>query len=363
MASGGDGGTDGGQYTMYVEEVGSDEEAAEAGADAGPKVQCSRVGLSGAAPRARGGAALVLVGESLVTLGGATRAQQHFQSAHRLGTWEGATWELLVASGPSSAARSGVTAVAHEGRVWTFGGVDMTSGQSHGDVHMLDLTASPKPVWAVVETCGAEPPVRNSHSAVVIGGEMVVFGGANGEGPLGDALCLDLSSRAWRTAPVAGGEVPGPREMHAACATGGASPSMFVVGGRQGDGTICSDLWQLQAPVVDEDWSWRRLADHDEAICACALEALGDGRLLLFGGWDGGISISRTSSIYNSSDNTWCTELGVEPAPPSRFAHASALAADGRSVYIFGGINVEQDLDDLLLLVPPPPAGAPPEPA
>lgn len=359
MAAGG--GDDGGAYTMYVEEVNSDEEAAAAGADAGPKVACSRIGLSGAAPRARGGAALVLAGDTLIALGGATRTQQHFQGVHRVGVWEGATWEVVTTNGPSAAARSGMSVVAHDGRLWTFGGIEMSTGQCHGDVHVLDLTASPKPKWTVIETSGVEPARRNSHSAVIMNEEMVVFGGANDEGPLGDVLCFDFASSVWRAAPLGGGDAPTAREMHAACATGGESPAMFMVGGRQGDGTICSDLWRLQAAPGAEEWAWHHHADHDEAICACALEALVDGRLLLFGGWDGCMSISSTASTYNSIDDTWCIELGCEPSPPSRFAHASALAADGRSIYVFGGINVDQDQDDLLLLTPPPPAGAPPE--
>lgn len=342
-----------GEYTLYLEPVDGPDGAPAA--DTGPEVKCDFVGSSSSAPQARGGAALCIVDGAALVFGGASRTQEYFESVHRIGVAGGAgSWEVVDVQGDLPSPRGGLSLVVHAGSVWAYGGSNMALEKCYGDLHVLHLSASPRPTWHLVETKGDVPAERNSHAAVEVNNEMVVFGGANEEGTLADVACLNFEALEWRKAVVGESAGPSAREMHAACASSGY---MFVSGGRQVDGAVCCDLWALQ--MAGEAWTWSRRSDPEEMSCAHILEALAGGRLFLFGGWNGGSCILNSASIYDVAEDTW-TPMPVAPPPAERFAHASAASPDGTSVFVFGGINFLQDHADLMRLTPPLPPGAKP---
>lgn len=101
----------------------------------------------------------------------------------------------LVTSGTAPAARSGHTANVVDGKLIVFGG--STAGGYANDVHVLDLLTW---VWTLQATTGTVPCARGRHTANIVAGKIIVFGGADSCGNIRNnhVRVLDPSTWAWR---------------------------------------------------------------------------------------------------------------------------------------------------------------------
>jgi len=139
--------------------------------------------------------------------------------------------ECVWVAAPGESRRRGASCVAYKGALWQFGGVDL-EGTVYNTVHRW----TPEEGFQAVEPRGEAPPARWTHTAVVHGSAMFVFGGFYGYGGAGatgrynDLWRLDLERLAWtRVAPGAGsGPPPSVRSHHAAAVLG---DRMYIFGG------------------------------------------------------------------------------------------------------------------------------------
>ena len=116
---------------------------------------------------------------------------------------------------------------------------------------------------------------------------------------------------------------------------------IYVPGGRQPDGKPANFL-----EVLDPRHnSWENKASLPVAVSAYALAAL-DGKLYLFGGWDGTQYLASVYE-YDPSQDTW-----QERAPMStQRAWAAATALNGK-IYVMGGYDGQKALADNLAYYP-----------
>jgi hypothetical protein len=143
------------------------------------------------------------------------------------------------------------------------------------------------PRWERLAQRGAAPLARSSHSAVLLGRSLLVFGGEHTPRTPIDATlhAYDLDTGAW-TAHAPGAEAPAPRLGHAAAAAGGV---LYVFGGREGvdQKSPLGDLWAWRPEA-----GWARVAQPagapwPQARSYAALAAAPGGaaaELFLFGG-------------------------------------------------------------------------------
>jgi len=165
---------------------------------------------------------------------------------------------------------------------------------------------------------------------------VAVFGGADGERTYGAVHFYDPERGEW-SAPAGGGRGPRAREMHVMEAIGG---EIYVSGGRHTEtGEVLDDLWIY---TVAED-SWREAAAPGEARCCAASCAL-NGRLLIFGGFNGVDSIYDTLLAYSPSSKSW-TAVDIDGAPSGRFGCAGA--AMGEKMVVFGGSQPGGEVADV----------------
>lgn len=94
--------------------------------------------------------------------------------------------------------------------------------------------------WSKVATTGEKPGPRDSHSAVLVGHKMIVFGGTNGFKKVNDIHILDLFTKEW-VSPKCEGTPPSPRESHTATLVGGERLVVFG-GSGEGDANYLNDL-------------------------------------------------------------------------------------------------------------------------
>ena len=256
-----------------------------------------------------------------------------------------AVWER-VPTAASPPARFGHSSVTHEGTKYVFGGE--RNARLQNDLWAFDLAAEE---WRHVLPGGAKlPEARVGHSAVAVGGKMVVLGGRGASGhPLKDAWEFDFEDESWEL--VANTTAAGARMGHTATLVAG---SVYVLGGEgpgaesavflrcdEGDATgSCVDVTHgcPESPSTS-----KVLADFGLAggISGHAAEGKG-GQLFVLGGSDprtGELSPGGASGggVY-SFDADACSWEAAFAGPDSDFAaegHSASMGDEG--LMVFGG--------------------------
>jgi len=137
--------------------------------------------------------------------------------------------------------------VLDSNRLYLFGGYDGTHRLN--DLHILDLTSLKwhQPRSAAI---GA-PPGRAGHSASIVNGEMIIYGGEDDRHwPFKDMYVLQLATLTWRKVAQYG-LVPPARAYHT---TTVIDNKLYVFGGTDGKSRRMDDLSILDT----ETWTWSR---------------------------------------------------------------------------------------------------------
>lgn len=200
---------------------------------------------------------------------------------------------------------------------------------------------------------------------------MLVHGGSSPEFGASDELFLlhipvHNGEKALRWEKLSsGGEAPEARELH--CALLQSDSTICFAGGRNFDGKVCTDMAILDV----ESWTWQLVPMCEWNRCSLAAGVI-DGELISFGGWDGG-RICGDCCRYSDEEESWiqvtlgeCNdgEQATEPAVsevPERFGHCGATVTmqeppqaiaktQSQGLLIFGGMNAQSDLNDLVLV-------------
>lgn len=156
-----------------------------------------------------------------------------------------------------------------------------------------------------------------------IGGEVASGAGPSSGQITGDMLRYDIDAAVW--VPLTAKPTP-VTDVRAAVIGG----RIYVPGGRLTDGKI-GDVLEVYDPRRDR---WSMLARLPAPRSGYALAAV-EGKLYLFGGWDG-TTFRAEVWQYSPDGDTWRTQT---PMPTAR-AYAAAALVD-RSVYVAGGEGAE----------------------
>jgi len=149
-------------------------------------------------------------------------------------------WSSVPVKGAVPRARYRTSAVAYKNRMLVVGGHD---GAKHlNDFYQLNFDTLD---WCLVETNSqASPSSRDSHSAVICGDSMYLFGGSTGSAR-NDLYAFNLTTSQWhevRPASSNKGNVPCPRFCHS-CEV--YDNSLYVFGGYDGQQRL-NDFWQFK---------------------------------------------------------------------------------------------------------------------
>jgi hypothetical protein len=220
----------------------------------------------------------------------------------------------------------------------------VTSGKNNSNNNSLSQNAAGLGglVGGSIMVSGTPPPGRNGHTATLASdgeddGRIIIIGGWLGSGPLAahDMHVLDVSggptNLRWYQ-PAVKGTPPGPCNMHSADYVP-ARREVFVFRGGNGREYL-NDLHALHV----DTYEWRKVettgeapqqrANHSSAL----LEETSE--LFIFGGWNGK---ERLNDVYilNTDTLTWtCPHVsGVLPHPRA----GMTLTALGGRLFLFGG--------------------------
>lgn len=385
---------------LYFEEI-TDEEGSSI-----MRLTCETSVLQSALFAGGGGSSLALLNDRAYVFGGCNR---NGSCSSALTCFDLATSSCVELDGVTDGDLSSAPCARHGHSLLSigtnllilFGGQTAPSSTSpsvsFNDVHVYNTKTN---VWSCLDPGSAKdesaeeyygqahrPIPRNSHSIVVSNGKMILFGGSNAEvGPMNDMWALDLrqleedididSCKAgehnlpWERIGRGGdddakdktgddGATPWPevREMHSACIVPLNDPldegknhvGMLLMGGRKADGTTCRELWLFDIQTQ----RWRQLTTG-AAQPRCSHTSVylpNENVVIFFGGWDGAGTIFGDILCFDLTSESWIdldsTAIHGDRIS-ERFAHAACEDGTGSGLYIVGGVNVENDLQDLV---------------
>ncbi|CAH9065746.1 unnamed protein product [Cuscuta europaea] len=182
---------------------------------------------------------------------------------------------------------------------------------------------------------GVLPQPRSGHTAVNIGNsKVVVFGGLADKTFLSDIAVYDIENKLWFQPECYGSDSDGrvgpcPRAFHVSIAI---DCHMFIFGGRSGSKRL-GDFWVLDTDI----WQWSELTslgDLPSARDFAAASAIGNSKIVLYGGWDGKKWLSDVY-ILDTISLEW-KELSVSgPLPSPRCGHSATMVE--KRLLVYGG--------------------------
>ncbi|KAJ2800609.1 hypothetical protein H4R20_003995 [Coemansia guatemalensis] len=216
------------------------------------------------------------VGHQLFVFGGGD-GTQYFSDLYVLDT-RSCIWTRAQVNGAMPSPRRTHTCFHYNGYVYLFGG-----GDGHRALNDLwrvraEPDANDTYTWEEVETTGGRPFPRGYHTSTLVGNQVVVFGGSDGQECFGDTSLLNLDTMEWSHVAI---DPPLTRLAHSATLVG---MYLFVICGHDGS-DYSNQVLMLKLDTLK--WETRVIygtAPSPRGYHACALN---DGRIFLHGGYNG----------------------------------------------------------------------------
>ncbi len=236
------------------------------------------------------------------------------------------TWRA-VASSPLTA-RDDPQAVWTGTEMIVWGGRDPDGHVGNGARYRPDTDS-----WQLVSMVGAPPP-REDHSAIWTGAEMIIWGGWNGSGAARNYQArggrYDPVTDTWRAVNMAG--APSPREDHAAIWTGS---EMVIWGGMiyESSSQVARQLDSGAAYDPASD-TWRPVSVAGAPEAREEQVAVWSGtEMLVWGGQHNGVFL-QSGARWSPDTDTW-TPMATVGAPTARVDHVAVWT--GEAMIVWGG--------------------------
>lgn len=168
---------------------------------------------------------------------------------------------------------SGATCVSLHNYIYVFGGID-NSLSAYNQVYQYNRLTN---AWTALSVAGGVPEARQYHTAVIIGTDMLIFGGQASAPFLNDLWKFNILTQQWLQLS----DGPPGRIVHTAVAIGS---DMFIFGGRGPGSQIYGDTWKYNLP--SNTWTQMNISSGPGARQSNAAAAI-DGNMLIFGGYNG----------------------------------------------------------------------------
>ncbi|XP_048360325.1 dynein alpha chain, flagellar outer arm-like [Sphaerodactylus townsendi] len=308
-----------------------------------------RKDVAGDIPDPRHGQALAVAGNIAIMFGGCsfynTSDDQptYFNDFYMLTiTSTDLTWEKIPQDGHIPCPRQGHTLCVVKGKIYLFGGcASKNAEQCLPGVYTFDLGSL---TWQKVTTTGIAPQTLKHRSAVV-GENIYVHGGMLYGKTVDDLYMLNTVSLSWTPVKTTGSS-PGSRSGHAFIPVG---KIIYMFGGCSDEGEYCTDVFTLDTVIL----TWKKCEVRGEKPVGRShhtFTAHCDKDIYLFGG----ISETKDGNKIPNNDimklslarMKWKTPLYVGIPPASRYNHVAFILHS--HLYIFGGINEDEEFNDLI---------------
>ena len=287
--------------------------------------------LSGTAvnspPSARSGQAGIWTGSEMIVWGG-TDGTSYFNDGGRFNPALN-SWAYLPGSLPNiptPRTTPGVLWTGGEMMVW--GGQNATGPLGDGGRYNPGLNS-----WiAVPSGLASSPGPRVNHSLLWSGAKVIVWGGSGVAGPLGDGGLYNPTSGTWAALPGSLPNTPAPRADHMAVWTG----TEMVVWGGTSNATIYADGGRYNA--AGNSWSYLPNSLANTPAGRSGVTAAWTGTEMIVWGGTGAVGNLADGGRFNPALNGWTAISGSLANSPSARAQ-NATVWTGTEMVVWGGSN------------------------
>ncbi|PRQ56275.1 putative kelch-type beta propeller [Rosa chinensis] len=150
---------------------------------------------------------------------------------------------------------------------------------------------------------------------------------------LNDIVVYDIDNKLWYKPECTGGTDgqvgPSPRAFHVAVVI---DCHMFIFGGRCG-GKRLGDFWVLDTDI----WQWSELTSFGDLPSArdfAAASAIGNQKIIMYGGWDGKKWLSDVY-VLDTISLEWMELSVTRSLPPPRCGHTATMVE--KRLLVYGG--------------------------
>jgi hypothetical protein len=220
----------------------------------------------------------------------------------------------------------GMSMVSAGTRVIEWGGYDSFLGALTNFGRTYTPSVPLSDFWQTTSVGANVPAARAFHTAVWIGNEMIVWGGAGGGGDLADGGRYNPFTDAWTSTSTTG--APGARQGHTAVSTG----SKMIIWGGVHLG-IALNTGAIYDPVTN---TWTTMSTSGAPAGRFEHAAVWTGtEMIVWGGFNGS-SRYADGARYNPTTNTWAALPAVSPGE-ARSQHTAVWT--GSAMLVWGGWN------------------------
>ena len=251
-------------------------------------------------------------------------------------------WRQIAAAGtlPSARHDHSLVADAAGSRVYLFGG--RTGGETLGDLWVYDLEAA---TWSQL-AAGGGPAARFGHNAILdpSRGRVVVFGGQAGGAFFSDVWAYDPAADSWSEVAAEGA---GPAQRYGAGGALDPSGAMLISHGFTNQGRF-DDTWEFNLDA--QQWSDGSPTQGERPLRRCLLRTVvdtGRNRMLLFGGQSNQAPFHGDLWAFDLAGRSW-SELTGGPSP--RNLYSAVVREDQPTMLLFGGNTESGESNELWAL-------------
>ena len=243
--------------------------------------------------------------------------------------YDGTGWQLLDGLPDEPAARTNHSAIfanAEARGLMVWGGRLAGGGLTDTGAHLYDDGENGH-LWSPLPALNA-PAAREEHGAAAAYPFMVVWGGRDGSGVLGDGKRFELNNNVWL---AMGGTAPAARARHAMVTTfDGETDVVFVWGGEVAGGGA-TDTGGIYDP---HGQNWRSMTSAGAPSGRTGMSAVGGGTgVIVWGGRDAS-GVRGDGAVYDLQNNSWSP---IAPGPSAREGHTAVWT--GTRMIVWGGLD------------------------
>jgi len=241
------------------------------------------------------------VGKKLVVFGGGD-GPAYYNDVYVLDTVNFKWSKPRIVGDKIPSKRRAHTACLYKNGIYVFGGGDGV--RALNDIWRLDVSDTTKMSWKLISSpdkppsgSGSSardlrPKARGYHTANMVGGKLIIFGGSDGGECFNDVWVYDVDKHFWKAVNI---PVTYRRLSHTATIVGSY---LFVIGGHDGN-EYSNEVLLLN--LVTMTWDKRKIYGLPPSGRGYHGTALYDSRLFVIGGFDG-------SEVFG---DVWLLELAV----------------------------------------------------
>jgi len=179
-----------------------------------------------------------------------------------------------------------------------------------------------------------EPGARESHTALWTGTRMIVWGGLGNAGVLNDGGLFDPVASAWTYLPASLANTPAPRASQTAVWTG----SEMVVWGGTSNSICYSDGGRFNPASSSWVYLPATLPSTPAARYGQTAVWTGSGMIIWGGSTTASPSVLGDGGLFSPALNTWTSiPAGTANAPAARGGHTAVWS--GSEMIVWGGVN------------------------